>query len=102
MSQIPEGRITDRAGLPHGRPPVPAREGVTDRPVSQEQVIEVQSGWRRLPLHLGLLLGGGLLFLVGLATGETALGVLFLVLPGLLLGLCALALLCGHFTLQPN
>jgi len=73
--------------------------------MTQERTIQATSGWVQLPINLGMVAGGPVLFLVGIGTatgaGSPMAGV-FLCFCGVVLGLAGLICLGGHFTLQPN
>jgi hypothetical protein len=72
--------------------------------MTQDRPIEATNGWVQLPLNLGMLLGGILLFVVGIATassGSPGLGGV-VAFAGVVTGIVGLVCLCGHFILQPN
>jgi hypothetical protein len=71
--------------------------------MTKEKVIRVTSGWSRLGLNLGLVLGGFLLSVLCVVAaantnGAPALGLL-ITIP---LSIAGVILLFGHFALQPN
>lgn len=67
--------------------------------MTKEQTTSATNGWIRLPINLGVLLGGGLLVIVGFATAPWG---LLLVLLGAFTAVTGIVLLKGHFQLQPN
>jgi regulator of protease activity HflC (stomatin/prohibitin superfamily) len=75
----------------------------TPKPPSAEHAVTAASGWPMLVLNLALLAGGAAVFIASLILAATedelwAWGLL----PGGLLEVAAIVMLCGHFTLQPN
>jgi regulator of protease activity HflC (stomatin/prohibitin superfamily) len=75
--------------------------------MTYERMIQVPSGWSRLPINLLLLLGGFASFIIGVAIANGVHGVgagfgVLLAIVGPLAGVLGIILLCGHFTLQPN
>ena len=73
--------------------------------MTQERTIQATSGWVQLPISLGMVAGGPVLFLMGVATstaGSSPVVGVFLCFCGVVLGLAGLICLGGHFTLQPN
>jgi regulator of protease activity HflC (stomatin/prohibitin superfamily) len=71
---------------------------------NREQVVEVQPGWRMLPLVIATLLGGFGLFIYSVAQGARDQGhpIWVLFVAGLLLIPCSALMFAGFFTLQPN
>lgn len=65
--------------------------------MSQERELTVSDGWSMLVVNLGLILGGGVLFLLGGVTQSPG-----LILIGVLAAISGVVSSCGHFTLQPN
>ena len=73
--------------------------------MTQERTIQATSGWVQLPINLGMVAGGPVLFLLGIGTATGAgspLAGVFFCFCGAVLGLTGLICLGGHFTLQPN
>ncbi len=73
--------------------------------MTQERTIQATSGWLQLPINLGMVAGGPVVFLVGVGTstaGSSPMVGVFLCFCGVVLGLAGLICLGGHFTLQPN
>ena len=73
--------------------------------MTQERTIQATSGWVQLPINLGMVAGGPVLFLLGIGTATGAgspLAGVFFCFCGAVLGLAGLICLGGHFTLQPN
>ena len=72
---------------------------------NREKIIRVRNGWHMLSVNLGLLVLGVFLFLLGISMSNNSspevVGVVTGVL-GILMGVYALLMLIGHFTLQPN
>ena len=73
--------------------------------MTQERTIQATSGWIQLPINLGMVAGGAVVFVMGAATasgtGSPVIGGFFC-FCGVVLGLAGLICLGGHFTLQPN
>ncbi len=77
--------------------------------MTQERTIQATSGWVGLPINLGMVLGGPVLFFLGIAVADgfrpssssPLMGGLIMVC-GVLLGVAGVICLIGHFTLQPN
>jgi regulator of protease activity HflC (stomatin/prohibitin superfamily) len=71
--------------------------------MTQERTITAGDGWMMLFVNLLLLVLAGGCFLAGVATVDhSGFAGGLLILLGILCGLSAIVLLCGHFTLQPN
>jgi regulator of protease activity HflC (stomatin/prohibitin superfamily) len=80
--------------------------------MTQERSYRVASGWVRLPINLGLIVAGPVLFFSGIgvvnipssppAVALPVVGGVVLIIAGILSGVLGIILLCGHFTLQPN
>ncbi|MBI3099559.1 MAG: SPFH domain-containing protein [Planctomycetes bacterium] len=73
--------------------------------MNKEKALSVTSGWVMLPVNLGLLFGGAVLFILGIIFADshrTDLPGGLIAFLGFLTGLCGFILLLGHFTLQPN
>lgn len=71
--------------------------------MSQENKIQVTSGWRMLPINLGLIFGGfaaTILLAILAANVSGGFGILlFLTIPAIVVGIISTS---GHFALQPN
>ena len=69
--------------------------------MTQERTIQATSGWVQLPINLGMVAGGAVVYVGGAATasGAPVGGICFC---GVALVLAGLICLGGHFTLQPN
>lgn len=75
--------------------------------MTKEMRVEVSNGWSMLAINLILLVGSVFLAIVGLITAANlrdagALLGIVVFFASILLGITAIILLCGHFTLQPN
>lgn len=71
--------------------------------MTQERTIQATGGWVQLPINLGMVAGGAVVFVGGAATASGApVGGIFFCFCGVVLGLAGLICLGGHFTLQPN
>jgi regulator of protease activity HflC (stomatin/prohibitin superfamily) len=62
----------------------------------QERATSGAPGWGMLPINLGLLIGGSVVFLTGFATHPAVL------VLGVISAILGIVLLYGHFWLQPN
>ena len=77
--------------------------------MTQERTIQATSGWVRLPINLGMVLCGPVLFFLGIFVadgfrpqgGSPVMGGLIMAC-GVLLAVAGVICLVGHFTLQPN
>ena len=72
--------------------------------MTRDRSIQVMSGWAMLPLNLGMVFGGILMFFVGVTVAASANGAFggFVCILSVLSGVAGLISLGGHFTLQPN
>lgn len=73
--------------------------------MTQERTIQATSGWVQLPINLGMVVGGAVVFIGGAAATSapgSAVGGIFFCFCGVLLGLTGLICLGGHFILPPN
>ena len=71
--------------------------------MTQERTIQATGGWVQLPINLGMVAGGAVVFVGGAATASgVPVGGIFFCFCGVVLGLAGLICLGGHFTLQPN
>lgn len=67
--------------------------------MTEEKTIQASSGWARLPLNLGLAIGGGFFTIVGFALAPVG---LILALPAMVAAIVGVVCLAGHFTVAPN
>lgn len=67
--------------------------------MAKELMIHGTNGWSRLPLHVGLLVGGAVVALIGMMVMPVG---LILFIPGVIAAVAGFILLLGYFTLQPN
>jgi regulator of protease activity HflC (stomatin/prohibitin superfamily) len=76
----------------------------TVKSVSGEREASAVNGWLMLFVNLALLMGAvlGLVWTIVHAASMKEPGVLWWLIPPVLLEALAIILLCGHFTLQPN
>ena len=74
--------------------------------MTQERPMQAGNGWAVLPINVGMLLGGPVIFFIGVGVAESRgaapLIAGLLCVLGMAVGITGLIRLCGHFTLQPN